>query len=112
MKTIPFVETVTLVDRAGKPILQDEKPVTLSDLDFLLERTYENGICGTRTGYEQIVFTEAMRASIKAQAPTAQQEGWKLEDAHFEAFKTHLSGAQLTQALVHNMAPFVKRFFE
>lgn len=113
MRKLSFVATVTVTDNKGNTVKDSNgHPVVISDPDFLLERTYENGICGSRTGYEQIRFTEALREAIKSQAKDAEKRGyWELEDAHFEAFKAHLASAPLVQLSLHVVAPFVTRFF-
>lgn len=113
MKRIPYIQPVTFVDHDGKVIQRDGKPVVVTDVGFLLERTFDAGVCGPLKGYQQLVFTEALRKSIIDQAVRAESDGmWELEDAHFDALKAHLADAALVQDMLHNIAPFIRRFFE
>jgi hypothetical protein len=110
MQKIKYLPNVRLLDMKGNVI---EPETIVTDLDFLLERTYDQGIAGKRTGYAQIKFTEALRLSLTSQAQNAKERGyWELEDAYFEAFKSYFADAPLGQAVMHNLAEHIKRFFE
>jgi hypothetical protein len=110
MKRIDYVEDITLTTIHDVPIVQNGKPATMSQYDFMIGRLTDAKLTAPREGLEAIEFKHEVKKELNAQKDTAKARGgWDVEDDRAKALREtilHPTGGYNPE-IEHNLLPFV-----